>query len=214
VGEAFAFAFEDEFSIVNERHSVGVSKLLSAGADEVDVLAFFKDEAGGLDGVAKVLDTGDTAGAHAATVHEERVKLDAAIGGEEAAAAGVEGGVVFKDGDGGFNGVKGRSPAGEEVVSGLKGGKDAGLVGRGSVSGDGPCAPVNEEDGRVGAGDGHGDMVEQIGGAALRWFLGERVKFLQGVKGAEAGRRAQVKQNKRESGGEKDCSQFRGYWLS
>ena len=200
VGEALAFAIEDEVGVFNEGHAVGMGKLLSAGADEVDVLAFLKDQAGGLDGIAQVLDTGDAAGAHAAAVHEERVKLNAAVGGEEATTAGVEGGVVFKDGDGGFNGVKGGTGPGEDGVSGLKSGKDASLVGLGSVSGDGPCAPVDEEDGGVGGRGGHPDMVEQIAGAVLRWFWEELAELRQGVKGAERMGRTQVAQNKRESG--------------
>lgn len=167
VGEAFAFAIEYEFRVVNERHAVGVGELFSAGADEVDMLAFLKDESGGLDGVTEMLDTGDAAGAHAAAVHEEGVKLNAPVGGEEAATAGVEGGVVFKDGDGGFNGVKGGGAAGEEVVSGLKGSTDASLVGLGGIGGDGPSATVDEEDGGVGGRGGHPDMVEQIGRGVL-----------------------------------------------
>ena len=200
VGEALALAIEDEVGVFNEGHAVCVSELLSAGADEVDVLTFFKNQAGGLDGIAEVLDTGDAAGAHAAAVHEEGVELDAAVGGEEAAAAGVEGGVVFKDGDGGFNGVKGGTGPGEDGVSGLKSGKDASLVGLGSVSGDGPCAPVNEEDGGVGGRSGHPDMVEQIAGAVPRWFWEELAELRQGVKGAERMGTTQVAQNKRESG--------------
>jgi hypothetical protein len=78
-----------------------------ARSDEVDVGAFVEDEAGGLDGVAEAFDAGYAAGAEGGSVHEEGVELDAAFGGEEAAAAGVEGGVVFEDGDGGFDGVGG-----------------------------------------------------------------------------------------------------------
>jgi len=107
VAEAFALAVEDQLGVVNEDHAVGVGKLLGAGADEVDVGAFFQDEAGGLDGVAKAFNAGHAAGLHAASVHEEGVKLDSAVRGEEAAAAGIEGGIVFKDGDGGFDGVEG-----------------------------------------------------------------------------------------------------------
>jgi hypothetical protein len=110
---------------------------------------FFEDEAGGLDGVAEALDAGDAAGFHAAAVHEEGVELDAAVGGEEAAAAGVEGGVVFKDGDGGFNGVDGGAAEGEDAVAGFEGVADAGLVGGCGVGGDGPGAAVDEEDGVV-----------------------------------------------------------------
>ena len=100
-------------------------ELLCAFCDEVDVRGLLEDEAGGLDGVAEALDTGDAAGFHAVAVHEEGVELDAAVGGEEAAATGVEGGVVFKDGDGGFNGVEGGTAAGEDAVAGFEGVADA-----------------------------------------------------------------------------------------
>ncbi len=108
-------------------------EVLRAFADEVDMLAFFEDEAGGLDGVAEALDAGDAAGFHAAAVHEEGVELDAAVGGEEAAAAGIEGGIVFKDGDGGFDGVDGGAAEGEDGVAGFESAADAGLVGCGGI---------------------------------------------------------------------------------
>ena len=111
---------EDEFGVVDEGHAVGAGELLGAFADEVDVRGFFEDEAGGLDGVAEALDAGDAAGFHAAAVHEECVELDAAVGGEEAAAAGVEGGVVFEDGDGGFDGIEGRAAAREDTIAGFE----------------------------------------------------------------------------------------------
>ena len=129
--------------------------MLCAGADEVDMRAFFEDKTGGLDGVAEAFDTGDAAGFHAAAVHEEGVELDAAVGGEEAAAAGVEGGVVFKDGDGGFNGVECGTAEGEDAVAGFEGVANAGLVGGCGVGGDGPGAAVDDEDGVVSGGGSH-----------------------------------------------------------
>ena len=95
-------------------------ELLSAWADEVDVGALLEDEAGGLNGVAEMLDAGYAASLHAATIHEKGIELDAAVGGEEAAAAGIEGGVVFKDGNGGFDGVEGRTAEGQDFIAGLE----------------------------------------------------------------------------------------------
>jgi len=112
MGEALAFAVEDEFGVVDEGHAVSLGELLCAVADEVDVGTLLKDQARGLDGVAEALDAGNTAGLHAAAVHEQGIHLDAAIGGEEAAPAGIEGGVVFKDGNGGFNGIEGGTATG------------------------------------------------------------------------------------------------------
>ena len=138
---------------------MGVGELFSAGTDEVDVRAFFEYEAGGLNGIAKALDTGYAAGLHAAAVHEQGVKLDASVGGEEAAAASVEGGVVFKYGNGGFDGVKGGTAEGEDFVAGFEGVAHAGFVGACGVGGDGPGASVDEEGGIVSGLGGHGDMV-------------------------------------------------------
>jgi len=95
VGEARDFAGEDQLAVVDEGHAVSGGEAFRAFTDEVDVGRLLEDEAGGLDGIAEALDAGDAAGFHAAAVHEEGVELDAAVGGEEAAAAGVEGGVVF-----------------------------------------------------------------------------------------------------------------------
>ena len=156
MGEAFALAVEDQLGVVDEGHAVGVGKLLGAVADEVDMRALFEDQAGGLDGVAEALDAGHAAGLHAAAVHEEGIELDAAIGGEEAAAAGVEGGVVFEDGDGGFDGVESRAAAGKNGVAGFKRAADAGLVGGSGVGGDGPGAAVDEESGDVVEGEATG----------------------------------------------------------
>jgi hypothetical protein len=97
---------------------VVVGKLLGTGADEVDMLALFEDEARGLDGVTEALDASHAASFHAAAIHKQRVKLDTAIGGEETASAGVEAGVVFKDGYGCFNGVEGGASTGKDGLAG------------------------------------------------------------------------------------------------
>ena len=122
---------------------MGGGELLGTGTDEVDMRALFEDETGGLDGVAEALDTGYAAGFHAASIHEQGVELHSTVSGEEAAAAGVEGGVVFKDGDGGFNGVDGGAAEGEDLVAGFKSVADTGLVGRGCVGRDGPGSAVD-----------------------------------------------------------------------
>ena len=164
VGETLALAVENQLGVVDEGHAVGVGKLLGAGADEVNVGALFEDQAGGLDGVAEALDAGHAAGFHAAAVHEQGVELDAAVGGEKAAAAGVEGGVVFEDGDGGFDGIEGRAAEGKDGVAGFKGAADTGLVGGCIGGGDGPCAAVDEKSGDVRGGGGHRNMVEHFAG--------------------------------------------------
>src|ERR1700679_3966890 len=124
---------------------MGLREPLGTFADEVDVRTFFKDQARGVDGVAQVLDARNAAGSHAAAVHEERVELDPTVGGEKAATTGVEGGIVLKDGDGGFNGVNGRAAACEDFMTDFEGPANAGFVCRCGVGGNGPCASVNKE---------------------------------------------------------------------
>lgn len=155
--EATAFALEDEVGVVDQGHAVGLREGFGSGSDEVDVRAFFENDAGGVDGIADALDASDSAGFHAASIHEERVELDAAVGGEEAAAACVEGGVVFEDGDGGFNRIDGCTAAGKDFMAGFERAAHAGFVcGRVGV-GNGPGASMDEERGVVGCGGSHGN---------------------------------------------------------
>lgn len=146
-GEAAAFAIEDELGIIDEGHALGLREGFCAGTDEVDVGAFVEDEAGGLDGVADALDAGDAAGAESGSIHDEGVELDAAVAGEEGAAAGVEGGVILELDDGGFDGIEGGAAVFEDAPAFLEGIEDALFVGIEEVGGDVPCAAVDEEDG-------------------------------------------------------------------
>jgi len=146
LGQSVAFAVEHQFRVIDERHAVLLSKVLRSGADEVDVRAFVEHQARGLNGVAQALDAGDSASAESGTIHEQGVELDAAIAGEEAAASGVEGGVVFQFGDCGFDGVGGGGSEFEERVAGLERVKDALLVGLEHVVGNGPGSAVDDED--------------------------------------------------------------------
>jgi hypothetical protein len=147
-GEAAAFAVEDELGVVDEGNAVRLSEFLGAGTDEVNVGAFVEDEAGGLDGVTDAFDAGDAAGAEGGAVHDEGIELNAAVAGEEAAAAGVEGGVVFEASDGGFDGVESGPVAFEDAPAFLEGIEDALFVGVEEVGGDVPGAAVDEENGR------------------------------------------------------------------
>jgi hypothetical protein len=103
-------------------------------------------------------------------VHDEGVELDAAVAGEEAATSGVEGGVVFEFGDGGFDSVDGRGSALEERIASLEGVKDSLLVGLEHVVGDGPGSAVDEKNGaawhtyRV---QGEGGRVQSSSGALV-----------------------------------------------
>ena len=112
--------------------------------------------------VAEALDAGYAARLHAAAVHEEGIRLDAAVGCEETAAAGVEGGIVFKDGDGCFNGVEGRAAAGKDGVASLKRAAGTGFVGGGLAGRDSPGAAVDQKYGGVDGGGGHRNIVVHL----------------------------------------------------
>jgi hypothetical protein len=126
-----------------------VGKLLSAGAYKVNVGALFEDEAGGLDGIAEALDAGHAASFHAAAVHEESIELDAPVGGEKAAASGVEGGIVFENANGCLDGIQCRPAERKNGVAGFKRVANAGLVGGCRFWGDGPGATVDQKNGSV-----------------------------------------------------------------
>jgi len=151
---------------------VGVGKPLGAFSDEVDVSATFEDEASSLNGVAQTLDTGHAASFHAAAVHEEGVELNVAVGGEKAAMAGVEGGVVFKDGNGRFDGVEGRGSARKKIVTNFKRVTNSGKMGGSGIGGDGPCATVDKKSGNVDSGGSHLNIVEHLAGCVETARLG------------------------------------------
>jgi hypothetical protein len=112
--------------------------------------AFIEDEAGGLDGISEVFNAGYAAGAESVSVHQEGVELDASFAGEEASATGVEGGVIFEGGDGGFYCVGGSPAFFENGVSGGEGMGYSALMVFGHLGWNGPGAAVNEEDGSSG----------------------------------------------------------------
>jgi len=172
LGEALAFAVENQFCVVDEGHAMGVGKPLSAFSYEVDVSATFKDEASSLNGVAQALDTSHAASFHAAAVHEEGVELNVAVGGEKAAMTGVEGGVVFEDGDGRFNSVESRGSARDKVVSNFKRVTNSSLMGGSGIGGDGPCATVDKKSGNVDSGGSHLNIVEHLAGCVETARLG------------------------------------------
>jgi hypothetical protein len=162
MGKTFTLAVQNQIGIVDEGHSVRCGELLCALADEVDVGTLFQDQAGGLDGVSEAFDASHTASFHAATIHEQGIQLNSSIEGEKAAAAGVEGGIVFKDGDGGFNGVESGAAEGEDVIASFESVANTRFVSGRGLSGNSPCAAVDEEDGRVCGRECHRDMVAQL----------------------------------------------------
>jgi hypothetical protein len=166
--QPFALAVEDEFGIQDERHAVRMGKFFGSGANEVHMLTFLKDQARGLNGIAKAFYAGNTAGLHAAAVHQESVELNATVRGEKAAAPRVESGIVFQYGDSGLDGVDSCSTVRQDSEAGLKSFAHTGLVCCGSVIWNGPCSTVNDQDGFV-CGISHPLMVVDEGRAGNLW---------------------------------------------
>jgi hypothetical protein len=131
---------------LDKRHAVGLGEFLSAGADEVDVRTFLKDEAGGLDGITNALYAGDTSGFHAAAVHKKGIELNPSVGGEEASAACVERGVIFHPSDSSFDGIDSGAAASEDGVSGQERVSYASFVGCLCICGYGPGSAMDEQD--------------------------------------------------------------------
>jgi hypothetical protein len=150
--------------------------------------ALFEDQAGGLDGIAQALDTGHATGLHAAAVHEQSVKLNAAIGSKKAATARIESRIVFKNGDCCFNGVKGGTAARKNRVASFQSAAYAGFVSGCRVGGDSPCAAMNQESGNVHDRRVHLiNMVEHSAKRRLKTFRDRRVAFAAWRQAAERG---------------------------
>jgi hypothetical protein len=145
--EAVALTGDDELSVVNQAHAVLSREALGSGADEVDMRAFFENETGSLDGIAKTLDAGDATGAKSSTVHHECVELDSAVTSEEGAATSIEGVVVFHDGDGGLDSVERGALFRENRPTGGERVRDTTLVGGDGGGGHGPGTAVDEKNG-------------------------------------------------------------------
>ena len=102
-----------------------LGEIFGSGGDEVDVRALVEYEARGLDWISKALDAGDATGAKGGAIHQQRIELNSAGTGEEAASSGIEGVVVFEDGDCGFNRLDGCGAIFENGVADGKGIRDA-----------------------------------------------------------------------------------------
>jgi hypothetical protein len=156
--EALPFAIEHQFRIVNERHAIRVSKFFCAGAHKIDVRALLQDEACGLDGIAQALYASHSASLHAPSIHQESVKLNATIRGQETPAPGVKGGVVFQHGNRGFDCINGSAAASKDSKTCFERISNTSFMGRSNIVRDCPCSAVNEQR-RLSIGISHLVMV-------------------------------------------------------
>jgi len=95
--------------------------------DKHHVRAIFEDFAGDLNGILDVLQSSGGAGAKRRTVHDDGVALHVAVQIEVRAVTGVEGGIVFQNHDGGFDGVECGAAVGEDGPAGSESAMAAGL---------------------------------------------------------------------------------------
>jgi hypothetical protein len=189
MGEALALAVQNQLRVVDQLHAVGVGKLLGAAAHKVDVRTLFENQAGGLDGIAQMLDAGHAAGLHAPAIHQQGVQLNPPVRGKKAAPAGVEGGVVFQNGDGGLHGIKRRSTQRENAISGFKGVAHTGLVSSRDLGRDGPGAAVDEEGGNVNRRGRQENIVEHLACGRKISILGTVCSILEFMSKVRAGRK-------------------------
>jgi hypothetical protein len=105
--QALNLARNDQIFVAAEVDAMLCGKALCAFADEVNVWTVRKNSSRGANGIANALDAPDSTGAQARAIHDEGIHLHAAFAIEEAAAARVEGLVVFHDDDCFFDGIEG-----------------------------------------------------------------------------------------------------------
>jgi hypothetical protein len=106
-----------------------------------------------------MFDAGNASGFHAAAIHQQRVELDAPIGGEEAASPSIERGVILEHDNSRLDRIECGASMGEDRVSGFQGLADAVLM-RGLVRWrNGPGAPMNQESRNARGARDHVPMV-------------------------------------------------------
>jgi hypothetical protein len=99
------FGGADEYFWIAESEPGGLGEALGSLRKEHHVRAGFPNFAGEADGIFEALETRGGSGAESGAVHDDGVAFDLAIEIEMGAEAGVEGGIVLEDDDGGFDGV-------------------------------------------------------------------------------------------------------------
>src|SRR5690348_15720472 len=97
-----------EPAVVDLLEAVASREIVSALAAEKNVRPFVEQPPREADRRPRGPESGDRPGAAVAPVHDRRVELDAAGGGENAAAAGIEAGILFEHAHGRFDGFKRR----------------------------------------------------------------------------------------------------------
>jgi len=141
------FAFGGGYKILGiaETDAVRGGEVLRPFGDEHHVRTFFEDGAGGLDGIFDASQARDGAGAKRVGIHDDGVAFDVAVKRQMGAESGVEGRIVFENGDGGFDGVERVAAVIENFPAGLKSAKTAGFAGVNGIIGDVPGAAVNNQ---------------------------------------------------------------------
>lgn len=164
----FALGVADEIFWIAKRNAVLFGKSFRAACDQHHVRTVLEDGARETDGIADVLQRGNGAGAERASVHDDSVAFDAAIQIKMRAKTGVEDGIVFKNEDGGFDGVERGTAVRKNGPARGESAAATGIAGVDSFIGNVPGAAVNDE-GRFHPeenGKGKSDCPER-GGASV-----------------------------------------------
>ena len=140
-----ALGGRDELLWIAKRDAVLRRKALGAFGDQHHVRALFENGARQADGIPDAVQAGDGSRAKSGRVHDDRITFDLAIEIEMRAITGVEDGIVFKNHDGGFDGVECVAASGENAPPGFKGAPAPNFAGFDGVIGNVPSATVNNE---------------------------------------------------------------------
>src|SRR6266404_3183402 len=124
----FLLGFADQFLRLAKLDSVLFGETLGAFRDQHHVRTTLENLASELNRVFDALQRGRRAGAERRAVHDDGVALHAAVEIEVRAVAGVKNGIVLENHDGGFDGVQGRTAAGEQNPPGAQCALAAGLA--------------------------------------------------------------------------------------
>ena len=173
----FAFGVSNEIRGIAQSDAAFFSEAFGALADEHHVRAVLEDSTREADGIADVLQSGDSARAQGRAIHDDGIAFDAAVEIQMRAETSVENGVVFEDDDSRFDGVERGAASGENGPPSIKS-----AVAAGSARVDGfvrnvPSAAMDNQSGfhREENGKARRECPER-GGAAVFIRLDEEIE--------------------------------------
>jgi hypothetical protein len=141
----FPLGFADHFLGLAQFDAVFNGEALRAIGDEHHVRAVLENFARELDGILDAMQVGGGAGAKRGAVHHDGVAFDVPVEIEMRAVAGIEGGIILENHDGGFDGVQSGAAKRKNGPAGGERAAAAGVAGFDGVVGNVPRAAVNDK---------------------------------------------------------------------